>query len=87
MLDYCAIGKRLKRERHIRGLSQERVSSDMNLGNGNCAVSRIEKAEKASGITNLKKLEAFAEYYQISLPYLLFGEELNQGSHSKKKSS
>lgn len=83
-IDYREIGKRLKEERRILGKSQEQVSEDLNLGDGNSVISRIERAEKASGITNLDKLLVFADYYQISLPYLLFGKELETMGSNKR---
>lgn len=74
MIDIDKIGKRIKEQRkYMRKVSQEKMAED--LGMYQADISNLEKAKSGSGISDLYKLDAIAEYLNIPLETLLFGRE------------
>lgn len=74
MIDYEQIGKRINEERkYLRKISQEKMAED--LGMYQADISNLEKAKNGSGITDLSKLDMIADYFDIPLEKLLFGQE------------
>lgn len=73
-MNYQAIGNRIKEQRKMfKKISQEKLAED--LGMYQADISNIEKGKKGSGIDDLNKLELIANYFGISLHYLLSGIE------------
>ena len=73
MIDFEAIGHRITEERkYLHKVSQEKMAQD--LGMYQADISNMEKAKRGSGITDLSKLDMIAEYFDIPIQTLLFGE-------------
>lgn len=74
MIDFNAIGSRIKEERkYILKISQEKMAEDLFMYQAD--ISNIEKAKSGSGIADLAKLDMIADYFNIPLETLLFGRE------------
>lgn len=67
------IGKRLRMERSIRNLSQEKLA--MMLGMTQGELSKMEHAKLGSGVMNLAKLVYVASVLKCSWEYLVTGKE------------
>ena len=74
MINFNKIGNRIKEVRkYIMKISQEKMAED--LGMYQADISNMEKAKSGSGITDLAKLDLIADYFNIPLATLLFGQE------------
>ena len=74
MLDYDVIASRIREQRkYIKKISQRKMAEDLNMYQPD--LSDLENNKPGCGIQDLAKLELIAGYLNISLRYLLFGEE------------
>ena len=73
MINASNIGKRIRKLRKERGLSQERMAED--LGMYQADISNLERAVGGSGISDLYKLDMIADYFGVSLVEILIGSE------------
>lgn len=74
MLDYDIIAARIREQRkYIRKISQQKMAEDLNMYQPD--LSDLENNKPGCGIRDLAKLELIASYLNITLSYLLFGEE------------
>lgn len=76
MVDYERIGRRIAEQRKMLKITQSRMSADLQdyyLSMHQSDISRLEKAAKGSGITDLSKLDIIADYLCIPLETLVFG--------------
>ena len=78
MINAENIGKRIKLLRKKKNVSQEKMALD--LGMYQADISNLERAMSGSGITDLSKLQAIADYFGVSLVYLLMGDEPEAGT-------
>ena len=73
MLDYDVIASRIREQRkYVRKISQKRMAEDLNMYQPD--LSALENNKPGCGIKDLAKLELIANYLNISLSYLLFGD-------------
>jgi transcriptional regulator with XRE-family HTH domain len=73
VINAANIGKRIKKLRKERGLSQERMAED--LGMYQADISNLERAVGGSGISDLYKLDMIADYFGVPLVEILVGSE------------
>lgn len=74
MLDYDMIASRIREQRKfVKKISQAKIAED--LGMYQPDLSDIENNKSGCGIHDLAKLEVIADYLQVPLRYLLFGDE------------
>lgn len=76
MVDFEKIGRRITEQRRMLHITQTRMSMDLQdhyLSLHQSDISRLEKAAKGSGITDLSKLDIIADYLCIPLETLIFG--------------
>ena len=74
MLDYDVIASRIREQRkYIKKISQRKMAEDLNMYQPD--LSALENNKPGCGIKDLAKLEMIASYLNISLSYLLFGDE------------
>lgn len=77
MVDYEAIGKRIAEQRKcIWKKSQTLMADEISMHQAD--ISNLENAKNGSGISDLHKLELIADYFSISLQYLIFGSDPNE---------
>ncbi|MCD8191159.1 MAG: helix-turn-helix domain-containing protein [Clostridiales bacterium] len=62
--------QRLKHLRKVEGISQEQLAAELNMSRSH--LSHIEAGEK---IGSVDFIVAVAEYFQVSLDYLILGKE------------
>ena len=73
MLDYDVIASRIREQRkYVRKISQKRMAEDLNMYQSD--LSALENNKPGCGIKDLAKLDLIANYLNISLSYLLFGD-------------
>lgn len=60
------LGKLIKKERKLRGLTQEEVALDLNI-----AKSTYSSWENGNAVPSLLQLKNLCEYYHVSADYLL----------------
>ena len=73
MLDYDVIASRIREQRkYVKKISQRKMAADLNLYQPD--LSDLENNKPGCGIKDLAKLEMIANYLNISLSYLLFGD-------------
>ncbi len=76
MLDYDVIASRIREQRkYIRRISQRKMAEELNMYQSD--LSNLENNKPGSGIKDLAKFEMIASYLNVSLSYLLFGDEEN----------
>ena len=73
MINASNIGKRIRKLRRERGLSQERMAEA--LGMYQADISNLERAVSGSGISDLYKLDMIADYFGVPLVEILIGSE------------
>lgn len=74
MLDYDIIASRIREQRkYVKKISQQKMAED--LGMYQPDLSALENNKPGCGIHDLAKLEMIAGYLDMSLAYLLFGNE------------
>lgn len=74
MLDYDVIASRIREQRKmIRKISQKKMAEELNMYQPD--LSDLENNKPGCGIKDLAKLELIAGYLNVSLSYLLFGDE------------
>lgn len=73
MLDYDMIGSRIRDYRNNKKVSQTRMAED--LGMYQPDISALENNKPGSGIHDLVKLELIANYLNVPIEYLLFGDK------------
>ena len=73
MINASNIGKRIKKLRKERDLSQERMAED--LGMYQADISNLKRAVGGSGISDLYKLDMIADYFGVPLVEILVGSE------------
>lgn len=73
MINATNIGKRIRKLRRERGLSQERMAEA--LGMYQADISNLERAVSGSGISDLYKLDMIADYFGVPLVEILIGSE------------
>lgn len=74
MLDYDVIASRIREQRKlVRKISQKKMAEDLNMYQPD--LSDLENNKPGCGIKDLAKLELIAGYLNVSLSYLLFGDE------------
>ena len=66
VVDYQALGAKIKSRRQALGLTQERVSEKLDLSES--FYSRVERGERVISVETLIKI---ANYFNLSLDYLL----------------
>lgn len=72
MINYEEIGMRIRQARTMTKKVSQPIMAEA-LGMYQADISNLERARKGSGITDLAKLDAIAEYLDLPLQYLLFG--------------
>ena len=73
MLDYDLIAARIQDQRkNVKKVSQRKMAED--LGMYQPDLSALENNRIGCGIHDLAKLEVIADYLNVPLGYLLFGE-------------
>ena len=79
-IDYKLLGERIKQQRMIKGVTQEKFAEYMNVSVG--YVSQIER-----GITkiSLERLVATARYLDVSVSYLLEGTDRSEKKYLKSE--
>ena len=65
------IGNRIRELRKQRKLSQEKLAEDLGLYQAD--VSNLERARGGSGVADLFRLDAIADYFGVSLGFLISG--------------
>lgn len=74
MLDYDVIASRIREQRkYVRKISQRKMAEDLNMYQPD--LSDLENNKPGCGIKDLAKLELIASYLNMSLSYLLFGDD------------
>lgn len=74
MLDYDIIASRIREQRkYVKKISQKKMAEDLNLYQPD--LSALENNKPGCGIHDLAKLEMIARYLNITLRYLLFGDD------------
>lgn len=74
VIKYEEIGKRIYEERkYLYRISHKKMAED--LGMDHAEIRRFEEAESGSGIADTDKLDLIAEYFEIPLERLMFGQK------------
>jgi transcriptional regulator with XRE-family HTH domain len=77
LVDYVALGEKLRQKRNILGLSQDAVSEKLGLSES--FYGHIERGSKVLSVESLIKI---ARYYDMSLDFLLM-DSSNSGNDKK----
>jgi transcriptional regulator with XRE-family HTH domain len=79
-VDYVLIGKRLKKAREDKGITQEKLAEYLDVSNA--YVSKIERGKTS---LNLNTFSAICDYLGISMSFILTGSVLSSENYMRNE--
>ena len=81
-IDYILIGKRLKKAREDKGITQEKLSEYLDVSNA--YVSKIERGKTS---LNLNTFSSICDYLDVSMSYVLTGSVSSSDDYMRSEIS